>query len=54
MTLSDFDDVWKVQLWVRNFTDEYYYPSAFTGNGPYVRFAGMPRTVGVTVEYNFW
>jgi len=54
VTLSDVDDIWRVQLWVRNVTDTYYYPSAFTGNGPFVRFVGMPRTMGITVEYNFW
>ena len=54
LTLSDVDDIWRVQLWVRNVTDTYYYPSAFTGNGPFVRFTGMPRTMGITVEYNFW
>ena len=38
--------------WVRNLTDEDYYPSAYTGgNGPYVRTYGMPRTYGVTFSY---
>jgi iron complex outermembrane receptor protein len=38
--------------WVRNLTDEDYYPSAYAGgNGPYVRTWGMPRTYGVTFSY---
>ena len=52
--LGDAEGTWVVQLWGRNITDEYYYPSAFRGgNGPFVRSVGMPRTVGVTLEYNF-
>lgn len=54
VTLGDAEDKWNVQLWGHNITDEYYYPSAFRGgNGPFVRSVGMPRTVGVTLEYNF-
>jgi iron complex outermembrane receptor protein len=38
--------------WVKNLSDEDYYPSAYGGgNGPYVRTWGMPRTYGVTVSY---
>ena len=43
---------WRVMAWVRNLTDEDYYPSAYGGgNGPYVRTWGMPRTYGVTFSY---
>ncbi|MBT6334133.1 MAG: TonB-dependent receptor [Halieaceae bacterium] len=43
---------WRVMAWVRNLTDEDYYPSAYTGgNGPYVRTYGMPRTYGLTFSY---
>lgn len=44
---------WRAQIWVRNLTDEFYFPSAFTGNGPYVRMVGLPRTVGLTLDYQF-
>jgi hypothetical protein len=27
--------------------------SAFVANGPYVRYVGLPRMVGVTLGYNF-
>jgi iron complex outermembrane receptor protein len=54
VSISDSSETWKAQLWSRNLTDEYYYPSAFTGgNGPFVRSVAMPRTVGITVDYNF-
>ena len=47
------DGRWSAQLWGRNVTDEFYYHSAFVANGPYVRYVGMPRTVGLTVGFNF-
>ena len=50
--LGSSDGNWRVMAWVRNLTDEDYYPSAYTGgNGPYVRTWGMPRTYGVTFSY---
>lgn len=52
--LSSADGNWSALLWARNITDEYYFPAAYTGgNGPYVRSVGMPRTFGVTLNYNF-
>ena len=52
--LETFDGKWGALLWVRNISDEYYFPAAYTGgNGPYVRSVGMPRTFGVTLNYNF-
>lgn len=48
------DGSWRLLLWARNVTDEYYFPAAYRGgNGPYVRSAGMPRTVGMTLDYKF-
>ena len=48
------DGRWRVLLWSRNLTDEYYYPAAYTGgNGPYIRSVGMPRTWGVSLDYKF-
>lgn len=47
------DGQWRTLLWARNLTDEDYYPAAYTGgNGPFVRSYGMPRTYGITVNYN--
>ena len=48
------DDKWTVMLWSRNLFDRYYFPAAYQGgNGPWVRSAGMPRTVGITGEFKF-
>ena len=51
--LGSVDNKWRVQVWSRNLTDEYYYPSASSGNGPFIRMVGMPRTLGVKLDYNF-
>ncbi len=54
VTLGEQSGQWDAQLWVRNLSGEYYYPSAFQGgNGPFVRSVGMPRTYGVSLGYNF-
>lgn len=48
------DGKWRLLLWGRNVTDEYYYPAAYTGgNGPYIRSVGMPRTWGLSFDYKF-
>jgi iron complex outermembrane receptor protein len=51
--LGDAGDKWSAQLWSHNLTDEFYYPSAFVANGPFVRIAGMPRTVGISLDYHW-
>ena len=53
IAIGNVDDKWRIQVWSHNLTNEYYYPSAFSANGPYVRYAGMPRTIGVTLDYKF-
>ncbi len=48
------DGKWRLVLWGRNITDEYYWPMAYLGgNGPFVRMAGMPRTYGLSVDLKF-
>ncbi len=48
------DGNWRVLLWSRNLSNEYYYPAAYQGgNGPFIRSVGMPLTYGVTLFYNF-
>ena len=48
------DGQWRLLLWGRNITDEYYYPAAYTGgNGPFIRSTGMPRTWGLSLDYKF-
>lgn len=50
--LGSADGDWRALLWVRNATDEDYYPAAYTGgNGPFIRAYGMPRTYGLTLSY---
>ncbi len=52
--LSDVEATWRLLLWSRNLTNEYYYNAAFGGiNGGYARMVGMPRTYGISLEYNF-
>lgn len=48
------DGQWRVLLWGRNITDEYYYPAAYNGgNLSYIRVPGMPVTWGLSLDYNF-
>ena len=51
--LGSADEKWRIQAWGRNLADEYYYPSASSGNGPYIRMVGMPRTFGLKLDYSF-
>ncbi|MFK7734054.1 MAG: TonB-dependent receptor [Pseudomonadales bacterium] len=54
VALNGANDDWRLLLWSKNLADEDYYPAAYTGgNGPYVRSNGMPRTYGVSLNYNF-
>ncbi len=52
--LGSAEGTWRATLWGRNIADEYYFPAAYTGgNGPFVRANGMPRTYGISIDYNF-
>ncbi len=44
---------WRAILWGRNIFNQYYFPSAFLGNGTFARINGLPVTYGVTVGYDF-
>jgi outer membrane receptor protein involved in Fe transport len=48
----EFED-WRVQVWGRNVTDEYYWHSASHVNDVLYRYTGMPATYGVTVSYRY-
>ncbi len=53
ISFDNLETGWGIQVWSRNVTDEEYYPAAYTGgNGPFVRSMGLPRTYGITFEYN--
>ena len=45
------DNRWRVTLWGRNVTDEFYVQNASTDSDAIVRYAGRPRTYGITVAY---
>jgi len=54
VSLASEEGKWRGTLWSNNIADEDYYPAAYQGgNGPYVRLMGMPRTYGVTLDYQF-
>ena len=47
------DQSWRVMLWGKNITDEYYWTTIIPASDDIARFAGRPRTYGVTLGYNF-
>lgn len=52
--LFDADGLWKTYLWVRNLTDEHYATTTVKNNEMISRYSNMPRTFGISVEYNFF
>ena len=44
---------WRVSVWGRNVTDTYYFPTVQRDNDTLVRYAGMPVTYGVTLNYRY-
>lgn len=51
--LSFDDKRYKVTAFVRNLTDKYYWSNATRITDTTVRFAGRPRTYGLTVSASF-
>jgi len=47
------DQSWRIMLWGKNITDEYYWTTIIPASDDIARFAGRPRTYGVTLGYNF-
>lgn len=47
------DKGWRASLWMRNLTNKYYLTSVTPGNDANLKFAGMPRTFGVTFGVTF-
>ena len=47
------DEKWKVMLWGKNVTDEYYWTSVIPSSDNMARFAGRPATYGITLGYSF-
>lgn len=46
-------DDWKVEFWAKNVTNEYYWNNSVRASDAIARFAGMPRTYGILLSYNF-
>jgi iron complex outermembrane receptor protein len=51
--VSSADGSWRGYAWGRNLTDEFYYTNVQQASDMLTRYAGMPRTYGVTFEYNW-
>ena len=51
--VSSADDAWRVSLWGRNVTNEYYWTNAYRIADVAARFAGKPATYGVSVSYRY-
>lgn len=47
------DDNWRVMLWGKNITDEYYFNSVATTSDSAARLAARPRTYGITFGYRY-
>jgi iron complex outermembrane recepter protein len=53
LNLIASDGGWRFSLWARNLTDEYYSHGVFNTGDTIGRYAGMPRTYGVSAAYSF-
>ncbi|MGD9661870.1 MAG: TonB-dependent receptor [Porticoccaceae bacterium] len=47
------DERWKIMLWGKNITDEYYWNSVVSTSESGARMAGRPRTYGLTLGYRY-
>lgn len=53
MGIADNTDKWAASVWVRNLTNEFYITNTIQHGDMVSRYAGMPRTYGITVDYSF-
>ena len=51
--VANADDRWRVGVYVNNVTDRYYWVTATEGIDTGIRYAGLPRTYGVSFGYSF-
>jgi outer membrane receptor protein involved in Fe transport len=51
--IQDIDGKWRVQLYGRNVTDEYYWMNVGRPIDSVSRYAGMPATYGVTASFKY-
>lgn len=47
------NDKWDLSLWGQNLTDEYYTQQVTSNANVVLRFAGRPRTYGITLSYRY-
>lgn len=47
------DNGWELSLWGQNLTDEYYWQQITSNANVILRFAGRPRTYGLSLSYDF-
>ncbi|WP_324261018.1 TonB-dependent receptor [Altererythrobacter sp. H2] len=47
------DERWKVTLWGRNVTNQYYWTNAYKISDVSARFAGMPATYGASLSFRY-
>lgn len=52
--IHDADDQWRLTAFVQNLTNKYYWNNvAFNGPDAAIRYAGRPRTYGITLSYRY-
>lgn len=47
------DEKWRLMLWGKNVTDEYYWTSVIPSSEDLARFSGKPATYGITIGYTY-
>ena len=53
VSLYSLNDHWEVGFWGKNLTDEYYWQQIATNANVVLRFAGRPRTFGMSLSYTY-
>ncbi len=51
--IESLDGRWELTAWGRNLTDEYYWTAVASNANTVVRFAGQPRTYGLTLSVKY-
>ncbi len=51
--VESLDGRWELSAWARNLTDEYYWTAVASNANTVVRFAGQPRTMGLTLTVKY-
>jgi iron complex outermembrane recepter protein len=51
--LGSASDSWKARLFIKNLTNEYYWTNSIVVYDQRVRYAGQPRTYGVSLSYRY-